>query len=113
MEIVLTPHMKLDLMPTKVMVLGSEYKVNFGPQVWPQIHNVNIWTGVNARYVSNGLGNCLQQTLNGIPNSHTLDLSAPLEQVLSDSANTYFYGLDRMDGQLSLPETNPTSSTIH
>ncbi len=43
MEIVLTPHMKLDLdlAPTKVMVLGSEYKVNFGPQVRPQVHIVN------------------------------------------------------------------------
>ncbi len=43
MEIVLTPHVKLDqkLVPTKVMVLGSEYKVNFGPQVRPQFHIVN------------------------------------------------------------------------
>ncbi len=41
MEIVLTPHMKLDLVPTKVMVLGSEYKVNFGPNVQPHFHIVN------------------------------------------------------------------------
>jgi YD repeat-containing protein len=50
-------------------------------------------------YAYDGLGNRLQQTTDNITTSYTLDLNAPYTQVLSDGANTYLYGLERINQQ--------------
>ena len=47
----------------------------------------------------NGLGDRLQQTINGVPTNYTLDLAAGLTQVLADDTNTYLYGLGRIAQQ--------------
>jgi len=47
-------------------------------------------------YAYNGLGERLQQTVNGVTTTLTVDLSARLSQVLSDGTNTYIYGLGRI-----------------
>lgn len=44
----------------------------------------------------NGLGDRLQQTVNGTPTSYTLDLNAILTQVLDDGTNAYLYGIGRI-----------------
>jgi YD repeat-containing protein len=59
----------------------------------------NRLTAVNgqsaaASYAYNGLGDRLQQTVDGQTTTYTLDLNAGLTQVLSDGTNTYLYGLD-------------------
>jgi RHS repeat-associated protein len=59
----------------------------------------NRLTAVNGQsatysYAYNGLGDRLQQTVDGQTTTFTMDLNAGLTQVLSDGANTYLYGLD-------------------
>ncbi len=47
-------------------------------------------------YGYNGLGDRLQQTVNGETTNYTLDLNAGLTQVLDDGTDTYLYGVDRI-----------------
>jgi RHS repeat-associated protein len=47
-------------------------------------------------FAYNGLGDRLQQTVNGIPTNYTLDLNAGMTQVLEDGTNAYLYGLRRI-----------------
>jgi len=59
----------------------------------------NRLTAVNghsaaASYAYNGLGDRLQETVDGQTTTFTMDLNAGLSQVLSDGTNTYLYGLD-------------------
>jgi len=49
---------------------------------------------VSYRY--NGLGDRLQQTVNGQTTTFTMDLASGLTQVLDDGANTYLYGNGRI-----------------
>jgi hypothetical protein len=42
------------------------------------------------------VGDRLQQTVNGSPTRYVLDPAAGLTQVLSDGANTYLYGNERL-----------------
>jgi RHS repeat-associated protein len=55
-----------------------------------------IQGGDTYTFAYNGLGDRLQQTVNGIPTNYTLDINAPLVQTLSDGTNTYLYGLSRI-----------------
>ena len=55
---------------------------------------VNQQSSIENRY--NGLGDRLQQTVNGITTTYTLDLNTGLTQVLNDGTNTYIYGLGRI-----------------
>ena len=50
-------------------------------------------------YNYNGLGDRLQQTVNGHATDYTLDLNTGLTQVMDDGTNTYTYGLDRISQQ--------------
>jgi RHS repeat-associated protein len=54
----------------------------------------NATTTVTYRY--NGLGDRLQETVNGITTTFTMDLNTGLTQALSDGTNTYIYGLGRI-----------------
>jgi RHS repeat-associated protein len=54
----------------------------------------NATTTVTYRY--NGLGDRLQETVNGITTTFTMDLNAGLTQALSDGTNTYIYGVGRI-----------------
>jgi RHS repeat-associated protein len=47
-------------------------------------------------YVYNGLGNRLQQTVNGVTTNYTLDIAGSLSQVLEDGMHTYLYGNGRI-----------------
>ncbi|HLO29732.1 MAG TPA: hypothetical protein VK249_11385 [Anaerolineales bacterium] len=44
----------------------------------------------------NGLGDRLQETVNGNTTTFTMDYNTGLTQALSDGTNTYIYGLDRI-----------------
>jgi RHS repeat-associated protein len=48
-------------------------------------------------YAYDGLGDRLQQTVGGQTTTYTVDINAPLTQILSDGTNTYLYGVDRID----------------
>ncbi len=50
----------------------------------------------SSSYVYNGLGDRLQQTVDGVPTNYTLDLNNSLTQVLDDENATYLYGLGRI-----------------
>jgi RHS repeat-associated protein len=50
-------------------------------------------------YQYNGMGDRLQQTMDGVPTNYTLDLNTGLTQVLSDGATSYTYGLGRISQQ--------------
>ena len=56
-------------------------------------------TGSSFTFAYDGLGNRYQSTVNGQTTTYALDLAGGLSQVLSDSANTYLYGLDRLAQQ--------------
>jgi RHS repeat-associated protein len=66
----------------------------------------------------NGIGDRLQQVVNGAPTSYTLDLNTGLTQVLADGTNAYLYGLGRIgeaqpDGwQYHLPDALGSSRQI-
>jgi RHS repeat-associated protein len=47
-------------------------------------------------YAYDGLGNRLQQVVNGNKTTYVNDLNAGLTQILSDGTNTYLYGNDRI-----------------
>ncbi|MGA9191985.1 MAG: RHS repeat-associated core domain-containing protein, partial [Anaerolineales bacterium] len=52
----------------------------------------------------NGLGDRLEQTVNGTPIDYTLDINTGLTQVLSDGTNVYLYGVNRI-AQVGDPDT--------
>jgi RHS repeat-associated protein len=52
--------------------------------------------GIAASYAYNGLGDRLQQTVNSVPESYTLDLVGGLTQVLTEGTHTYLYGNGRI-----------------
>ena len=58
-------------------------------------------------YSYNGLGDRLQQTINGAPQNYTLDLAAGLTQVLQEGTSSYLYGVGRIG------EEQPSKSTYH
>jgi RHS repeat-associated protein len=49
-----------------------------------------------ASYAYNGLNDRLQETVNGVTTTFTMDLNTGLTQALSDGTNTYIYGLGRI-----------------
>jgi RHS repeat-associated protein len=51
---------------------------------------------VNLSYSYNGLGDRLQETMNGNTTTFTMDLNAGLTQALSDGTHNYIYGVDRI-----------------
>jgi RHS repeat-associated protein len=51
---------------------------------------------VNASYAYNGLGDRLQETMNGNTTTFTMDLNMGLTQALSDGTNSYIYGVGRI-----------------
>jgi len=58
---------------------------------------VSLTNGVdNYNYHYNGLGDRIQQTVNGVTTTYVLDLNVGLTQVLSDGTDTYLYGLSRI-----------------
>jgi YD repeat-containing protein len=50
---------------------------------------ISVTGNSTSEYAYNGLGDRLQQTVDGVPTNYTLDLNARLTQVLSDGTNTY------------------------
>jgi len=50
----------------------------------------------NFAFAYSGLGDRLQQAMNGAATTYTLDLSSPLVQVLSDGDTAFLYGVDRV-----------------
>jgi RHS repeat-associated protein len=52
-------------------------------------------SGVIA-YHYDGLGNRLQQNVNGVVTTYTMDLASSLTDVLDDGTTTYTYGIDRI-----------------
>ncbi len=55
-----------------------------------------LMDGDTYNFAYNGLGDRLRQTVNGMPTSYWLDLSAGLTQVLEDGRNAYLYGAGRI-----------------
>ena len=53
----------------------------------------------STTYAYNGLGDRLQQTVNGVTTNYTLDLNAGLTQVLEDGTYAYTYGVGRIAQQ--------------
>jgi RHS repeat-associated protein len=49
-----------------------------------------------ATYRYNGLNDRLQETVNGVTTTFTMDLNTGLTQALSDGTNTYIYGVGRI-----------------
>ena len=47
-------------------------------------------------FAYNGLGDRLQQTVNGVPQNYTLDIVASLTQVLANGTDAYMYGVGRI-----------------
>jgi hypothetical protein len=47
-------------------------------------------------YFYNGLGDRLQETVNGVTTTFTMDLASNLTQVLDDGTTNYIYGVDRI-----------------
>jgi RHS repeat-associated protein len=56
----------------------------------------SITGATTTSFAYNGLGDRLQETINGQTKSFTMDLNAGLTQALSDGTNTYIYGVDRI-----------------
>jgi len=61
-----------------------------------RLKTMNSGQPSESSYQYNGLGDRIQQTMNGQTTTYTLDLNAGLTQVLSDGTNTYLYGLGRI-----------------
>jgi RHS repeat-associated protein len=55
-----------------------------------------LMEGDTYNFAYNGLGDRLRQTVNGMPTSYWLDLSAGFTQVLASEEATYLYGLARI-----------------
>jgi RHS repeat-associated protein len=69
----------------------SNYSYNYANQL------VGVSQGGDAyTFAYNGIGDRLQQVVNGDPTTYTLDLNTGLTQVLADGANTYLYGNGRI-----------------
>jgi RHS repeat-associated protein len=62
------------------------------------VNRLKTLTGssVSTGYAYNGLGDRLQETLNGQTTTFTMDLNTGLTQALSDGTNTYIYGVGRI-----------------
>jgi YD repeat-containing protein len=54
---------------------------------------------LTTNYTYNGLGDRVQQAMNGVPTIYAIDIAGGLTQVLADGANTYVYGLGRISQQ--------------
>jgi RHS repeat-associated protein len=52
--------------------------------------------GTDATYAYNGLGDRIQETVNGQTATFLMDLNTGLTQALSDGTNNYIYGVDRI-----------------
>jgi RHS repeat-associated protein len=52
--------------------------------------------GVSYSYAYNGMGDRLQQSVDGVTTNYTLDLNAGLTQVLADGTHSYLYGQGRI-----------------
>ena len=59
--------------------------------------------GVVYDYHYSGLGDRLQQLIDGVPTNYTLDINTGLTQVLADGTHTYLYGRGRIaqDGSVT------------
>jgi RHS repeat-associated protein len=68
---------------------------------YDKANRLKSFTGVSlsASYAYNGLGDRMQQTVNGVPETYLLDTATGLTQVLADGAHTYLYGVDRISQQ--------------
>jgi RHS repeat-associated protein len=80
----------------------STYTYDHANQLTSVVQGSNTYT-----FAYNGLGNRLQQTVNGILTNYTLDLNVGLTQVLADGTNIYLYGLDRVG------EEQPAGWALH
>ena len=54
-----------------------------------------------STFAYNGLGDRLQQTVDGVPTNYTLDINVGLTQILADGMNAYLYGVGRIGEQQS------------
>jgi YD repeat-containing protein len=73
---------------------GSAYTYNHANRL------TSVDEGGNTHgYAYNGLGDRLQQTVNGTPTSYTLDVEAGLTEVLADGSNAYLYGMGRIGNE--------------
>jgi len=52
--------------------------------------------GVTYTYAYNGMGDRLQQSVDGVATNYTLDINAGLTQVLADGTSSYLYGRGRI-----------------
>jgi RHS repeat-associated protein len=68
---------------------------------YDKANRLKSFTGasLSASYAYNGLGDRMQQTVNGVPETYLLDTATGLTQVLADGAHTYLYGVDRISQQ--------------
>jgi len=58
---------------------------------------MSVTEGTNTTtFIYNGLGDRVQETVNGVTTTFALDLNTGLTQVLSDGTNTYLYGNGRI-----------------
>ncbi|MDX1601158.1 MAG: RHS repeat-associated core domain-containing protein, partial [Anaerolineales bacterium] len=65
-------------------------------------------------FAYNGLGDRLQQAVDGVPTNYTLDINRGLTQVLADGTNTYLYGPSTGSGQgLRIGEEQPGGWQYH
>jgi RHS repeat-associated protein len=74
--------------------------LNDGMRTYTYNH-ANRLTGVaqgddNYTFAYNGLGDRLQQAVNGVPTNYSLDINRVLTQVLAEETNTYLYGNGRI-----------------
>jgi RHS repeat-associated protein/CSLREA domain-containing protein len=69
----------------------NTYSYNFANQL-----KTLTGSSITATYSYNGLGDRLRQTLTETTTTFTMDLNTGLSQVLSDGANHYVYGNDRI-----------------
>jgi len=65
----------------------------------------------SAQYTYNGLGDRVNQTVDGVQTNFLLDLNSGLTQVLSDSTTSYAYGIGRISQQSG--NTQSISSAMH
>jgi len=61
-----------------------------------RLKTMNIGQPSATSYQYNGLGDRIQETINGQTTTFAMDLNAGLTQALSDGTNTYVYGLGRI-----------------
>jgi len=61
-----------------------------------RLKTLNIGQPSATSYQYNGLGDRIQETVNGSTTTFAMDLNTGLTQALSDGTNNYIYGLDRI-----------------